>query len=197
MIPRGALVRYREWYGSPGKPGEGLRLDAEAGGARHRRARGRRDDRLRRRRPLDLPQDGGPSIAERMARAGGQRLRPADNTRVGKAGALAGWDQMRARIDGDGGRPMLYVFETCRDFIRTVPVLQHDPARPEDLDTGARGPHRRRDPLRLPLPPADRQARRPGGRIPPTAGSGSGAGGRAPWRAGRRSDARAISHLEG
>ena len=32
---------------------------------------------------------------------------------------------------------MLYVFETCRDFIRTVPVLQHDPARAEDLDTSA------------------------------------------------------------
>jgi hypothetical protein len=72
-----------------------------------------------------------------MARAGGQRWRPADNTRVGKAGALGGWDQLRARINGDGLRPMLYVFETCRDFIRTVPVLQHDPARLEDLDTGA------------------------------------------------------------
>ena len=30
---------------------------------------------------------------------------------------------------------MLYVFETCRDFIRTVPVLQHDADKPEDLDT--------------------------------------------------------------
>jgi hypothetical protein len=33
------------------------------------------------------------------------------------------------------GKPMLYVFETCRDFIRTVPALQHDEKRPEDLDT--------------------------------------------------------------
>jgi hypothetical protein len=32
---------------------------------------------------------------------------------------------------------MLYVFDTCRDFIRTVPVLQHDPNRAEDLDTEA------------------------------------------------------------
>jgi hypothetical protein len=63
--------------------------------------------------------------------------RPADNTRVGKLGTLSGWDQMRARIKGQDGRPMLYVFETCRDFIRTVPVLQHDPDKPEDLDTGA------------------------------------------------------------
>jgi hypothetical protein len=28
-IPRGALVRYREWYGSTGKPNEGLRMTAE------------------------------------------------------------------------------------------------------------------------------------------------------------------------
>ena len=27
------------------------------------------------------------------------------------------------------------MFDTCRDFIRTVPVLQHDPDRLEDLDT--------------------------------------------------------------
>lgn len=45
------------------------------------------------------------------------------------------WDQMRARIKGDGESPMLYVFKTCRDFIRTVPALQHDPDRSEDLDT--------------------------------------------------------------
>ena len=32
---------------------------------------------------------------------------------------------------------MLYVFDTCREFIRTVPVLPHDPDRPEDLDTTA------------------------------------------------------------
>src|SRR5690349_6501068 len=43
---------------------------------------------------------------------------------------------MRRRLQGDGdGRPMLYVFSTCADFIRTVPALQHDPDRPEDVDT--------------------------------------------------------------
>ena len=32
---------------------------------------------------------------------------------------------------------MLVVFDTCREFLRTVPVLQHDARRPEDLDTTA------------------------------------------------------------
>lgn len=48
---------------------------------------------------------------------------------------MGGWDQLRARISGDEAGPQLVVFSTCRDFLRTVPVLQHDPARPEDLDT--------------------------------------------------------------
>ncbi|HEY5072006.1 MAG TPA: terminase family protein, partial [Caulobacteraceae bacterium] len=133
-IPRGAMIRYREWYGRGERMGEGLRLTAEeiAAGIASREAGekitwGVAD-------PSIFRQDGGPSHGERMRRMG-LNWRPADNTRVGKAGALSGWDQMRARIAGGEEGPMLYVFDTCRDFIRTVPVLQHDPGRPEDLDT--------------------------------------------------------------
>lgn len=136
VIPRGALIRYREWYGSTGKPNEGLRLEAEAvaSGIRERE----KGDTIRHAYadPSIFREDGGPSIGERMRRAG-VSFRAADNTRIGKVGALSGWDQMRARIAGTGGVPMLYVFDTCRDFIRTVPVLQHDPQRAEDLDTHA------------------------------------------------------------
>ena len=32
---------------------------------------------------------------------------------------------------------MPVVFSTCKAFIRTVPALQHDPSRAEDLDTEA------------------------------------------------------------
>ena len=49
---------------------------------------------------------------------------------------MGGWDQVRSRLVGDGdGHPMLVVFSTCVDFIRTVPFLQHDPGRPEDVMT--------------------------------------------------------------
>ena len=136
VIPPGALVRYREWYGSGGGPRQGLRLEAESVAqtilARERGeiiADGVAD-------PSIFREDGGPSIGERMRRAG-LHWRRADNTRVGAAGAMSGWDQMRSRIVGGEEGPMLYVFDTCRDFIRTVPTLQHDPARPEDLDTAA------------------------------------------------------------
>ena len=66
----------------------------------------------------------------------GVMFRKADNTRVSPdKGKLGGWDAMRSRLRGDGENPMLFVFSTCRDFIRTVPILQHDRDRPEDLDT--------------------------------------------------------------
>ena len=135
-LPRGALVRYREWYGLSGRPNEGLRLDAEAVAAGIARREAGETIALAVADPSIFREDGGPSIGERMRRAG-CAFRPADNTRVGKAGALSGWDQLRARIAGSEEGPMLAVFDTCRDFIRTVPVLQHDPLRPEDLDTAA------------------------------------------------------------
>ena len=33
------------------------------------------------------------------------------------------------------GKPMLLLFSTSRDLIRTLPALQHDDARPEDVDS--------------------------------------------------------------
>jgi hypothetical protein len=39
-------------------------------------------------------------------------------------------------LNGDeDGKPLLYFFSTCRHTIRTVPALQHDANRPEDVMT--------------------------------------------------------------
>ena len=136
ILPRGAIVRYREWYVAAG-PNLGLRLTAEqvASGILERD----RGDKIKYSvlDPSAFAEDGGPSIAERMNTVLRQSgFHRADNKRVTERGAMGGWDQMRARLVGDGdGRPMLYVFSTCTDFIRTVPSLQHDPDKPEDLDT--------------------------------------------------------------
>ncbi len=135
-IPRGALVRYREWYGSNGRPNEGRKLTAED--VAHGIVSRERGEVMSKSvaDPSIFSSDGGPSLAERMSPICGLWKR-ADIARVGRNGALGGWDQMRKRIIGDGTTPMLFVFDTCRDFIRTVPVLQHDPDRPEDLDTNS------------------------------------------------------------
>ena len=59
---------------------------------------------------------------------GGYLIHEADNSRI------AGWDQVRDRLIGVD-EPMLYVFDTCHDLIRTLPALQHDERRAEDVDT--------------------------------------------------------------
>jgi len=133
-IPRGALVRYREWYGTGNKltaeeVAQGI-LDRESEAERQLIRYGVLD-------PSAFAQDGGPSIAERMAKLK-VIFRRADNKRVSQRGAMGGWDLMRARMKGDAdGNPMVVCFSNCRDSIRTIPVLQHDPDRPEDLDTDA------------------------------------------------------------
>lgn len=138
ILPKGSMVKYREWYGmKDGEPNVGLKLTAEEvadGIVKLETIDGEREtvndwvlD------PSAFSVDGGPSIAERM----GKRKvmwRPADNKRIGKNGALSGWDQLRARLKGDG-EPLLYFFSTCLHTIRTIPSLQHDKTKAEDVDT--------------------------------------------------------------
>lgn len=134
ILPRGALVRYREWYGASG-PNAGLKMDAERVG---KGIKAKEEGEIVASGVLDpsaFRQDGGPSIAEMLLK-GGAGFGRADNTRVPQKGAMAGWDQVRRRLVGDSeGQSMIYFFSTCTDAIRTIPVLQHDPDRPEDLDT--------------------------------------------------------------
>lgn len=71
----------------------------------------------------------GESIAETAERFGVYFER-GDNRRV------AGWMQMHNRLAFDGrGVPMMYIFRTCREFLRTVPTLQYSRVHPEDVDS--------------------------------------------------------------
>jgi hypothetical protein len=87
--------------------------------------------------PAIFTEDGGPSIAMRMSAAPHNVIwRAADNKRVPGRGAMGGWDLVRQRLIGDvDDKPMILLFSTCRDLIRTLPALQHDAARAEDVDT--------------------------------------------------------------
>jgi hypothetical protein len=146
VLPRGCLVRYREWYLCvEGKPNTGLKLPAETVGAEIWK-REKNDPRLSYGvlDPSAFKEDGGPSLHERIMKGSGANadgvynvvFRPADNARIPQRGAMGGWDQMRSRMIGDAdGNPMIAYFSTCTDSIRTIPALQHDPDRPEDLDT--------------------------------------------------------------
>lgn len=141
-VPRGALVRWREWYGCAATPDTGLKMSAEqvAEGI-VKRERDAKDPALRYAvlDPACFKTDGGPSLAERinqiLIRA---KLRPfhaGDNARVPQRGLMGGWDQVRARLVGENGDPMIFCFSTHAASIRTIPALQHDPDRPEDVNT--------------------------------------------------------------
>src|SRR5262245_21144737 len=142
VLPRNAIVQYREWYGmQTDKPNVGLKLTAQevaAGivrretnpetGKRERVSFGVID-------PAAFAVISGPSIAETLLRQG-VAFRRADNTRRSTDKRVGGWDQLRHRLKGnDEGRPLIYFFDTCREIIRTLPIMQHDQNQPEDLDT--------------------------------------------------------------
>ncbi len=144
MLPAGALVRYREWYGvkktTDGRvmPDSGLRLSAaDVGLGILAREEGEAiDENMSRADPSMWKEDGGPSNYENMVGCvpglKGPRFQPADNSRV------PGWQQMYSRLSWDGvdeGEPMLYVTDDCRDWWRTVPALQHDELKREDINT--------------------------------------------------------------
>ena len=133
QFPTGSMILYRQWYGAQRRPdgmtipNTGLRLSTIeiAHGIKAREGGERVTYRVAD--PACWKVDGGPSHAETMMKQG-VMFRRADNSRV------TGWTQMRDRMIGADG-PMMYVFDTCTDFIRTVPLLQHDDGNPEDIDS--------------------------------------------------------------
>jgi hypothetical protein len=135
-IEKGCLVKYREWYGcKQGKTDVGLKLTVEqvAMGIKQRETE-EEDITYSVADPAIFAEDGGPSMAERFTNKG-VYFRRADNKRVGAHGHVGGWDQLRSRFVGIDGKPMILFFTTCLDSIRTIPVMQHDENRPEDLNT--------------------------------------------------------------
>jgi len=133
VYPEGAMIRYREWYGCEKKNNnattKGLRISGTelAQGIQAREDEGEKitysvAD------PSMWRSDGGPSQAER-AYQDGIIFRKADNQRE------LGWQEMYRRMKDE----MLFVFNTCQDFIRTIPAIQADERRPEDITQTNRG----------------------------------------------------------
>jgi len=132
---RGDLFRIGEIYGWTGKPDEGTReLATEVA-----RKIVRFQSLIRRTvnpGPADssiFTMDNGNSISGDMEKVGVRWL-PSDK----KSGSrVNGWELMRERFNNAKRRegPGLFVFDTCRQFIRTVPVCPRDSRKPDDLDT--------------------------------------------------------------
>ncbi len=127
------LYRIREYYGCTGVPNEGLRLEPAAV-ARRIRAIEADDPNLRGRTihrvgdPAIWASDGTESVGALMER---ERVffEKGDHARI------SGKMQVHHRLAFDGRRGLakLYVFSTCRHFIRTVPALVYDESDVEDV----------------------------------------------------------------
>ncbi len=132
-FPDGALIRYREWYGCTKKNGlattKGLRLSGTevAEGILERQTENEvinysvAD-------PSMWRSDSGISQAERALKSG-VVFQKADNQRE------LGWQEMYRRLK-DG---MMFIFDTCPDFNRTIPAIEADERRPEDITQTNRG----------------------------------------------------------
>ncbi|MCB7317533.1 phage terminase large subunit [Lacrimispora sp. 210928-DFI.3.58] len=131
----GCVYRIRELYGcKEGEANKGIEVDP-AGQARMIREIESTDENLKGRRiagvadPSIFDVSRGDSIADIMAREG-VYWSPGDNHRI--AGKMQYHYRMAFNAEG---RPMFYVFNTCKAFIRTIPPLVYDEKNVEDIDT--------------------------------------------------------------
>ena len=132
----GRLFRIREYYGCTGKPNQGVCFEPSRIAEEIRRIE-ENDPNIKGRSIIGIADpsviDGsrGRSVAELMEKAG-VYWRPGNNARI------SGKMQYHYRLAfDDEGVPMLYIFNTCKNFIRTVPSLCYDTLNVEDIDTAA------------------------------------------------------------
>ena len=140
-FPRGTLFRIAEIYGWNGQPNEGCRkLAVEV--ARdivafqkdvpwgHRVVPGPADNSI-------FDAENGVCIADDMAKLG-VRWERSDKS---PGSRKTGWEAMRKLFKACKTVPMedpgLFVVDTCRQFIRTVPTLPRDANKTDDVDTHA------------------------------------------------------------
>lgn len=128
------LYRIREYYGCTGTPNQGVKTEPTEVA----------------RRIKEIEADDPNLKGRQIYRVGDPAIWGSDGTE--SIGALMERERVyfekgdHARIDGkmqihhrlafdEEGKPMLYVFDTCKHFIRTVPNLVYDESNVEDIDT--------------------------------------------------------------
>lgn len=131
----GVLYRIMEMYGYTQTPDEGVKWSPDE---QFRRIREFENEHpwLKNRKIVDSIADPaiwdasrGESIAETAERYG-IYFSPGDHERI------PGWMQVHYRFQFDeNGYPRMYVFNNCKAFIRTIPLMMYSETHPEDIDT--------------------------------------------------------------
>ena len=132
--PDGVIYRILELYGCSGNPDEGVRWTPDRQFARIRHI----EDTHPWLKGRDIQGVADPAIWD--SSRGESIYETALKYRIfftkGDNRRIAGWMQMHYRLSFDEeGYPMMYVFNTCRAFLRTVPALLFSDSEAEDLDT--------------------------------------------------------------
>ena len=131
----GTLYRILEFYGWNGNPNEGNKWTTERQ-FQEIATFERTHPWLKNREIIDSVADPsiwdaskGESVADTAARYG-IYFTPGDNARI------PGWMQVHNRLKFDeNGYARMYIFENCKTFIRTIPLMMYSKTNPEDLDT--------------------------------------------------------------
>lgn len=131
----GVLYRIMEMYGCTQTPDEGVKWSPDEQFKRISEFE-RQHPWLKGRKIVDSVADPaiwdssrGESIAETAAKYG-IYFTPGDNQRI------PGWMQVHYRLQFDqNGYARMYVFNNCKAFIRTIPLMMYSETHPEDLDT--------------------------------------------------------------
>ncbi|MBR5826832.1 MAG: phage terminase large subunit [Clostridia bacterium] len=131
---QGVFYRILEYYGCTGEPNEGVKMTPEEQFAaiakierEHPYLKGKKIQGVAD--PSIWDGSRGISVAETAAKYG-IYFSPGINERI------SGWMQCHYRLKFDkNGYPMMYVFNTCKDFIRTIPLLMYSETKVEDIDT--------------------------------------------------------------
>ena len=131
----GTLYRIMEWYGCTSTPDEGVKWTPDEQFRKIAEFE-RQHEWLKGRNIVDSVADPaiwdssrGESIADTAAKYG-IYFSKGDNERV------AGWMQVHYRMQFDeNGYARMYIFDTCKAFIRTMPLMMYSETHPEDLDT--------------------------------------------------------------
>lgn len=138
----GRLYMYREWYGCKARQANvGLELSPSqiVDGILERETEEERNnlhiDRVAD--PAIFDKSRGDSVADQMAPGFSGRKKGVIFTR-GDHSRMPGKMQVHERLRfGADGKPGMYIFSTCTDWLRTVPNLPYSQTKPEDIDSDA------------------------------------------------------------
>lgn len=133
---KGTMYRFLEYYGcKENEPNVGLKMTSEEVFAeihrfetQHEWLKGKNIQGVADP-AIWIKDHSGISIYDNAAQKG-VYFTKGDNNRI------PGWMQVHSRFKfSDSGYPGFYVFNTCKHFIRTIPLLMHDEHKVEDVDT--------------------------------------------------------------